>query len=379
MSLPPPDAKKIRCCIYKITNPKGRVYIGQTVNFWSRYRTYRACHSSVRYQTKLFNSFQKYGFNAHKFEIVTICAREELNALEKSAIDAHGSTGKSGLNCLGGGDSLHSQSKETIEKRASKMRGRICSKETKLKIGTANAGIRNGMHGRPSVNKGVFHTAKTVAKCKANVFVSYHRLGTKHTKETLRLISERTLGKNTGPSNPRFMGYIVAYSLSGDFVGRYPGLNAASVALGVDFRKISAVVLGCRRQSGGFVFHREPVFLQPPVSLIGSTVYLSGPMSGLPDFNRPAFFAAEDALLASGAVKVFNPARHPPGLSWEEYMRRDLDWLRVCLKTDRPILARLPDWWRSRGATVENDLWSLSGEITIDLPFCSFSCRLLAG
>lgn len=36
-------------------------------------------------------------------------------------------------------------------------------------------------------------------------------------------------------------------------------------------------------------------------------VYIAGPMSGYPEFNFPAFFAAEDKLAADG-YHVFNPA-----------------------------------------------------------------------
>lgn len=36
-------------------------------------------------------------------------------------------------------------------------------------------------------------------------------------------------------------------------------------------------------------------------------IYVAGPMSGLPEFNFPAFFAAEEKLRAEGWT-VFNPA-----------------------------------------------------------------------
>jgi hypothetical protein len=38
------------------------------------------------------------------------------------------------------------------------------------------------------------------------------------------------------------------------------------------------------------------------------TVYIAGPMSGVPQFNFPAFFAAEDRLQAAG-FNTINPAR----------------------------------------------------------------------
>ena len=36
-------------------------------------------------------------------------------------------------------------------------------------------------------------------------------------------------------------------------------------------------------------------------------IYIAGPMSGYPEFNFPAFFAAEEAL-KTGGYQVFNPA-----------------------------------------------------------------------
>lgn len=38
------------------------------------------------------------------------------------------------------------------------------------------------------------------------------------------------------------------------------------------------------------------------------SIYIAGPMSGLPEFNFPAFFAAEEKLRAEG-WNVFNPAK----------------------------------------------------------------------
>ncbi|PWI56062.1 DUF4406 domain-containing protein [Sulfoacidibacillus thermotolerans] len=77
--------------------------------------------------------------------------------------------------------------------------------------------------------------------------------------------------------------------------------------------------------------------------------YLSGPMSGLPDYNYPAFFEAESALFSQGYL-VANPARTnlPEGSPWEAYMRDDL---RKMLGADAVVV--LPGWETSRGARLE--------------------------
>ena len=48
-------------------------------------------------------------------------------------------------------------------------------------------------------------------------------------------------------------------------------------------------------------------------------VYIAGPMSGLPDFNRPAFDIAAAVQSEPGHL-VLNPAMLPPGLTEPEYM-----------------------------------------------------------
>ena len=72
-------------------------------------------------------------------------------------------------------------------------------------------------------------------------------------------------------------------------------------------------------------------------------------MSGLPDFNYPAFFDAADVLDRAGFT-VGNPAAdgQVPGWSWEQYLRRAL---RLMLECDG--VAVLDGWERSRGARLE--------------------------
>ena len=79
-------------------------------------------------------------------------------------------------------------------------------------------------------------------------------------------------------------------------------------------------------------------------------VYLSGPMTGLPDFNRPAFHAAAAALRAQGHV-VINPAEVDlgPDASWADYMRVHL--AEIARRVARVFV--LPGWEGSRGAQLE--------------------------
>jgi hypothetical protein len=81
-------------------------------------------------------------------------------------------------------------------------------------------------------------------------------------------------------------------------------------------------------------------------------LYLSGPMTGIPEFNFPAFHKAAASLRASG-YEVVNPAELDAAdttpMAWEDYLRRDL---RVLL--DCQGIALLPGWENSRGAKLES-------------------------
>jgi hypothetical protein len=79
-------------------------------------------------------------------------------------------------------------------------------------------------------------------------------------------------------------------------------------------------------------------------------IYISGPMTGLPDHNLPLFKAVTNFFRKDGH-KVFNPGEHEkPDGDWKEYMRRDIN---LIMSDDIECLALLPNWNLSRGAKCE--------------------------
>lgn len=83
-------------------------------------------------------------------------------------------------------------------------------------------------------------------------------------------------------------------------------------------------------------------------------IYLSGPMSGLPAFNYPAFHAAAAELRAAGH-DVFNPAEIDFKKPLEEVTHRDalaVDLVWICHYAE--AMALLPGWKNSRGALAEH-------------------------
>ena len=86
-----------------------------------------------------------------------------------------------------------------------------------------------------------------------------------------------------------------------------------------------------------------------PRAFTHERVYLSGPMSGLPEHNAPAFNAAATQLRAQG-LDIINPAEinTDPSATWEQCLRKDLAALAGC-----DCLALLPGWEHSNGAHLE--------------------------
>jgi hypothetical protein len=76
-------------------------------------------------------------------------------------------------------------------------------------------------------------------------------------------------------------------------------------------------------------------------------VYISGPMTGLPDNNFPAFIEAKKMLEKIGHG-VVSPVDAPKSDSWEEYMRHDIRLLSMC-----NAIYYLPGYGNSRGAMLE--------------------------
>ena len=131
--------------IYKIINPSGKVYIGQTINLKGRLNYYKS--NNCQHQKILYNSIKKYGWVNHKFEIIEECVVDDgkalLNEREIYWIDNLGSFGDGGMNCNKGGNGNV---------------GRVCSLETRIKIGLGNKGKIVSEEAKKKI--GEFHNGK---------------------------------------------------------------------------------------------------------------------------------------------------------------------------------------------------------------------------
>lgn len=86
-------------------------------------------------------------------------------------------------------------------------------------------------------------------------------------------------------------------------------------------------------------------------------IYISGPMTGWPELNKPAFMAAAEALQAVG-FEVVNPVHNgmPDSAEWHQHMRADIKMLMDC-----EGIAMLDGWHLSKGARLEHDIASRLG------------------
>jgi group I intron endonuclease len=114
--------------IYKITSPKGKIYIGETVDIKRRFISYQGLSQSQK-QPKLYNSFKKYGIKSHRFEVLEICSIEDLKNREGYYQRLYDSINK-GLNCretVDGNKYFHSEiTKDKIRKSTKGTLGSTC-------------------------------------------------------------------------------------------------------------------------------------------------------------------------------------------------------------------------------------------------------------
>lgn len=103
-----------------------------------------------------------------------------------------------------------------------------------------------------------------------------------------------------------------------------------------------------------------------PEEIVKPRIYIAGPMTGIADYNRPAFYETAEAFM-EGGWEVFNPAELDEEVygdteatieameaDREAFLRAalgsDLAW--ICAEAD--AIAMLPGWEKSYGARAEH-------------------------
>lgn len=186
------------CGIYKITSPTGKVYIGESSNINKRLKNYEV--HNCKAQIKLYNSFEKYGWKNHIFEIIEECEFDELRCKERYWQDFYDVLGTNGLNlklteC---GEHKVIYSEETLKKMSDAKKGEKCffygkhhTEETKQKISYSNKGKEGSYKGRK-------HTEEAKNKIsEANKGENNPNFGKPMSEATKKKISDSTKGEKS--------------------------------------------------------------------------------------------------------------------------------------------------------------------------------------
>jgi len=226
--------------IYKITSPSGKIYIGQATNFIKRKNYYK--NGAKPYQVRIYNSLEKYGYDAHTIEFIEECLVENLNERERHWQEFYDVIGENGLNCRltatndkSGFLSESSKHKLSIakkkvvidgewrEKFAYDWSGKNHSEQTKRKMSESAKGKKK--------------TSEHISKLPQNQ------------KGCIRpKMSEATKIKqslNSGKSR-----VVYQYTMNGMFIDEYRNVSEAQRCLGI--KNISSAALGKIPSSGGF-------------------------------------------------------------------------------------------------------------------------------
>jgi group I intron endonuclease len=259
---------KTNCGIYKITNliPNERtvgckVYVGSSANIKSRkYEHFRLLKNNKHINKHLQNSFNMYGLHNFKFELIKSIEKiedkkllkEELLKWENLELDKYKKedgtidhdrcynflpTAGSNL-----GIKVSQETKEKISKNNKRgMLGKICSKETRLKLSKAKKGNTYWL-GKNHSEK----SKKKMSKLHKNKIVS------EETKNKLREVnlgkkqSEETVKKKVEKWRKKVVNLTTNITFS--------SIKEASSFYGIADGSISRVCKGTLKSAGGFMW-----------------------------------------------------------------------------------------------------------------------------
>lgn len=124
--------------IYRITNPNGKVYIGQSRDINKR-KIQHEYNASSGELNKLYNSIRKYGWSKHEFSVIELCKVEDLNVRERYWQEYYNVI-EEGLNCK----------LTRTHKKPQKV-----SIQTRLKMSNSRTGVRRGKQSAEHIEKRV--------------------------------------------------------------------------------------------------------------------------------------------------------------------------------------------------------------------------------
>lgn len=246
--------------IYKITNPKGKIYIGQAYNLNERQGEYRRLE--CKGQPKLYNSLAKYGFSAHIFEIVEECSKTELNLRERYWQDHYNVIGVNGLNCIlqNTNEKPKKYSEETRQKMSSSMKDFIQSERGQEITKKATSKRKHFW----TTEEGMKRKVEMISKfdyVDRNTKIDFEKR-TANTDYTARnskidwkaLQAKRVQSLDWKAKAKKCMKPIIQFNQNGTLIKEWDSIKEAGETLKIDRSGISRCCKGKLRSVGGFIW-----------------------------------------------------------------------------------------------------------------------------
>jgi group I intron endonuclease len=248
--------------IYKIINPKNKIYIGQSIDIDRRFNEYKK-KIRCKNQKKLYNSLINYGVDNHTFIVIEECDVQLLNERERYWQDYYNVLTE-GLNLLltSTEDKVSETSEETKNKISEGLKRYFnsISIQNKKEIYGKSSLQRKGKPGNRKNSILTDEHRKKISESNKGHIVS------DETKEKLRKLN---LGRNVtwgdkiskvlkGVPNLKNKGKgnkpILQFDKENVLINEWCSITEASNTLGFSFNSISNNLIGYSKTSNGFVW-----------------------------------------------------------------------------------------------------------------------------
>lgn len=216
--------------IYKITNPKGKIYIGQSTNIEERWEKGHKYSSGCG--KKLKNSLNKYGWENHKKEILEECVVEHLSERETYWIEYYDSY-KKGLNSTSKGGVQGYKDEQWRKNHSEGLKGRKGYWE----------GKKRPEHSEFLKTKGSGLSYERTQEHKDNLSIIMKEVWKNKKEEISKKITQNKIGKG--------LKSIICDTLFGM---EFKSLSEASEVLNLNKGNICEVLKGNKIHIKGFVF-----------------------------------------------------------------------------------------------------------------------------
>jgi len=205
--------------IYIIINPRGCIYIGQTVDLLDRINHYKC--GNCKKQTKLYNSLIKYGWENHSFRVIEACSEQIIDDREIYYIEIYKSNytkyrDGNGLNLKSGG-------------KGKSRRGSTVSDLQKQKIKSKLVGVKRPLEVVEKVKEG-----------------NKKYWDSDRSKQARQDLSNRMRLANAIP--------IIQYTLDGEYIREWKCAAEAGDTLGLDKMSINGCCNKRYKQAARFIW-----------------------------------------------------------------------------------------------------------------------------